>query len=276
MVRTLTTISPSGTRLMEQADDVGGDIEAVLRVQGALCYTALPPIRSGNPLPDRGEARYMKQNVRLTGLGNDNFTSAIAGLANIAIFMGENMERGDIESWKTERFRTWQALDISNRFFVMQNGEGDMSSVPFADGVDPDGVLATMAGEKWVHTEDNQVQYFRLNSKSDGTLKYGPAKPADFKVGDLVEAQFSAVAVRRRNQNDVHSLKLVLRALTLLDDTYTKAARADRLRVNTTAPSTPSRGLKRNVGYLDEEIGDSADVPTSKMTKLCINEVTMD
>ena len=49
-------------------------------------------------------------------------------------------------------------------------------------------------------------------------------KPAEFKVGDLVEAQFSAIAVRRRNQKDVYSFKLVLRALTLLDDTYTKVS----------------------------------------------------
>ena len=113
----------------------------------------------------------MKQYIRLTGLGIENFSSAISGLANIAIFMGESMERGDIESWRCDRFRTWQALDFSNRFFVMQNSEGDMLSVPFMDGVDPDSVLATMAGEKWVHTEDNQVQYFRLNTRSDGTHK---------------------------------------------------------------------------------------------------------
>ena len=113
----------------------------------------------------------MKQCVRLTGLGTENFSNAILGLANIAIFMGETMEKGDIESWQCDRYRTWQALDMANRFFVMQNSEGDMASVPFVDGVDPEGVLVTIAGDKWVHTEENQVKYFRLNTQSDGTHK---------------------------------------------------------------------------------------------------------
>lgn len=113
----------------------------------------------------------MKQFVRVTGLGTSHFAQAMEGIANIVAFMGENLERGDIESWKADRFRTWHAMELGNRYFVLQNSEGDMTPTPFEEGVDPDGKLAQMAGDKWVHTEDNKVQYFRLDAKNDGKPK---------------------------------------------------------------------------------------------------------
>lgn len=113
----------------------------------------------------------MKQSIRLTGLGSDQFKSAIDGLANIAIFMGEKLEQGDIESWTPARFRCWQALEVANRYFVHQNSEGDMVSVPLSTDIDPNGVLATLAGDEWVHTEDNIVSYFRLIINSEGKSK---------------------------------------------------------------------------------------------------------
>lgn len=58
------------------------------------------------------------------------------------------------------------------------------------------------------------------NSNMHG--RYTVNKPSDFKIGDLVEAQFSALSVRRRGRDNVHSLKLILRAVTLLDDGHTK------------------------------------------------------
>lgn len=85
--------------------------------------------------------------------------------------MGEQLESGDIESWKPERFRTWKALDLGNRYFVRQNNEGDMVPLPFPTGVDPDGVLATLAGDQWVYTEENEVGYFRMYLNSEGKAK---------------------------------------------------------------------------------------------------------
>ncbi|KAF7980410.1 hypothetical protein HWV62_38226 [Athelia sp. TMB] len=203
--------------------------------------------------------------------------------------MGENLERGDIESWRPERYRSWQAVDIGNRYFLHQNNEGDAVPVPLPRNVDPDGILAKLAGDKWVHTEDNEVSYFGLLANVAGKSKYGPIDPSEFKMGDIVEVQFSAVGVRRRGREDVYNLRLVLRALTLLDATHgkvssfnkhytvltgTKAARANRMQQAVNSPQSPVRGIKRTVGYLDEDSEDEADssVPTAKMTKLTVND----
>lgn len=54
-----------------------------------------------------------------------------------------------------------------------------------------------------------------------------------------------------------------------------QAARENRLLSANSEPTSPSRGVKRTVGYMDEEDGASSDVPTNKMTKLSIKEVVM-
>ncbi|KAF7978621.1 hypothetical protein HWV62_45103 [Athelia sp. TMB] len=265
---------PDCMRLTMALEDPQDIHEVVLRVQGALCFAQLPPIRSGRALPDKGEPRFIKQTIRLTGFGAEEFQKAFSGIANIATLMGEHLEHGDIETWKPERYKVWQALDIGNRYFLHQNTEGDAVGVSLPSNVDPDGVLASMAGDKWVHTEDNQVKYFGMLTSDTGKIKYAPIDPSEFKLGDIVEAQFSAVAVRRRGKEEVYTLKLVLRALTMLDATHTKAARANRLRQAVRSPQTPSRGIKRTVGYLnDSDDGDEASsVPTAKMTRLSVSD----
>ena len=179
------TDAPKGLRLTAQEGEQDGCQEIVLRVQGALCFVQLPPIRAGQvsktfgvtrntnscrraPLPDKGDARFLKQVIRLTGFGSDDFEKAVEGIANIATFMGEHLERGDIESWRPERFRCWKALELGNRYFVHQNSEGDMIPVPLPSSIDPDGVLTALAGDEWVHTEENEVSYYRLTVNSDG------------------------------------------------------------------------------------------------------------
>ncbi|KAF7983521.1 hypothetical protein HWV62_21068 [Athelia sp. TMB] len=144
---------------------------------------------------------------------------------------------------------------------------------PLSAAVDPDGVLARIAEDEWVHTEDNKVSYFRAHCTTEGKAKYTANNPGEFKGGDLVEAQISVIAVKRRGRNKIYSLKLVLRAITLLDDGLTRTARTKRIQDTARLPMTPVRGIKRTAGYLDEE--EDGQVPTSKMKRLTVNEVEM-
>ncbi|KAF7976038.1 hypothetical protein HWV62_7938 [Athelia sp. TMB] len=270
----LYTDIPKGLRLTTLSDDQSECQESVFRFQGVLCSVQLPPIRADAPLPDRGQPRYMKQSVRLMGFGSEHFKNVIDGLANIAIFMGENLARGDIESWTPARYRSWQAIELTNRYFVHQSSEGDMVSIPLTAEIDPDGVLSRLAGDEWVHSEENHVGYFRHHIK-DGKSKYNSINPGEFKIGDLVEVQLSAIAVKRRVRGDVYSMKLVLRALTMLNDGYTRGARASRMQQAASVPKSPTRGVKRTIGYSDDEEDEDGDVPTKKMTKLTVNEIEM-
>ncbi|KAF7984851.1 hypothetical protein HWV62_10809 [Athelia sp. TMB] len=230
----------------------------------------------------------MKQCVRVTGFGGAEFDRAVEGAAKLAVFMQENIDPNLVDQWTPEHFQSWSALEFTNRYFVHQNVEGDMVPVEFGPHVDTEGLLAKIAGENWVHTEENVVSYFRRVVNADGTTQYPTCNPVTFKQGDVVEVQFSVLAFKRRgndtqNRAQRHSVKLVLRALTLLDDKHTKFginvlpkdAQKKRQLVTSTipeAPRTPSRGLKRYVGYDADSIYDDSQIATKKMRELSVQD----
>ncbi|KAF7971997.1 hypothetical protein HWV62_19275 [Athelia sp. TMB] len=194
------------------------------------------------------------------------------GIARIASLMGDNIEKGDIETWKPQRYRTWQALDLENRFFVRQNSEGDAEGIKIPSNIDPDGILSALAGDQWVYTDENQVSYYRMTLGPDGKERYTSNNPSEFKIGDIVEAQLSTLAVKRRGPGNNYSFKMVLRALTLLDGSHSKAARTLRMQEGTQHKPNAGRGIKRTVGYLEAEDDLDNSVPTAKMTKLTVSD----
>jgi hypothetical protein len=66
-------------------------------------------------------------------------------------------------------------IDISNRYLTPAKEAGDIEETPFHKGVDPKDILQNMAkGDgtiSYVHTEDNQVQYFTMQRDADGSRK---------------------------------------------------------------------------------------------------------
>ena len=110
----------------------------------------------------------MKQCVRVTGFGNADFQRAVNGAAQLAVFMRENIDPVSVDDWAPVRFQSWPALEFSNRYFVHQNVEGDMIPVEFGPNVDNEGVLAKIAGEEWVHTDENRVSYLQRIETEDG------------------------------------------------------------------------------------------------------------
>ncbi|KAF7967771.1 hypothetical protein HWV62_33181 [Athelia sp. TMB] len=194
------TTTPASTKLALLSE--GGSVlnEIVLRVQGILCYQQLPPIKHVQ-IPSDGNPRFMKQSVRVTGFGNAEFERAVNGAAQLAIFMQKNIEPGSVDSWCPDRFQTWSALEFTNRYFVRQNVEGDMIAIEFGRNVDNDGLLTKIAGEEWVHTEENRVSYFNRIVGEDGKPQYLERDPAAFRMGDIVEIQFSMLAFHRRGKD---------------------------------------------------------------------------
>ena len=81
-----------------------------------------------------------------------------------------------MESWcsSDEKAFGFPCLDISNRYLTPEK-EAKGQDVGFQKGVDPQGVLRGMAmGDgtcSYVHTEDNQVQYFVSYREKNGSIK---------------------------------------------------------------------------------------------------------
>jgi len=91
-------------------------------------------------------------------------------------YFDRQFSEGVLDSWSSseEECFGFPCLDVSNRYFTpakVAKGE----EIPFEKGVDPRGILHGMAiGDgtcSYVHTEENQVQYFLTSRNRNGNLK---------------------------------------------------------------------------------------------------------
>ena len=109
--------------------------------------------------------RYLQQCIVLTGLGSATFTSALDAAVEIYRHFDHQFSEGILDSWTTsqEKYHDTPCFDISNRYLTPAK-DAMGQDTPFHKGVDPQGILHGMANSNgtcsYMHTEDNQVQYF--------------------------------------------------------------------------------------------------------------------
>lgn len=77
-----------------------------------------------------------------------------------------------LEKWKPPSFGAHTAFDTSNRYFSSRRLNGSATPVAFPEMVDPDGILAGLAGDDLIHCEENQVDYYEITEfDSDGKMR---------------------------------------------------------------------------------------------------------
>ncbi|KAF7977621.1 hypothetical protein HWV62_3016 [Athelia sp. TMB] len=234
--------------------------EAVLRIQGIICKALLPPKRPAARTP-RNSVRYLEQSFTLTGLNTLSFNMAIEGVFGIAESFGRQTDH--MAPWHPGLFEGFATLNVSNRLFTKQTADQRHQAVAIEGQVDPLGALLSIAGEEYVHTDDNVVRYLKCINLPDGNSRQGCQSTASaFKPGNIVEAQVSLVVLPSRN--GMQDLKLILRAMTMLDDSFSKAARIALMKAPHTASTPPATSVYkrkpiRQVGY-EEECGEGQSV----------------
>ncbi|KAF8234667.1 hypothetical protein L208DRAFT_1151686, partial [Tricholoma matsutake] len=67
----------------------------------------------------------------------------------------------------------------------------------------------------YIHTEDNQVQYFMAHRDSNGHRKFQACEPQMFCVGDIVQVQLSFVVIPLKGGQ--RKMLTVLQSVALLD-----------------------------------------------------------
>jgi hypothetical protein len=70
-----------------------------------------------------------------------------------------HVDKHNIDQWEPSTYTTYQAINISNRYFTYRSDDPHAPSVPLGRHVDPTGRLATLAGHDLFHGEDNIVLY---------------------------------------------------------------------------------------------------------------------
>ena len=193
--------------------------------------------------------KYLRQSVKLTGLGEGSFSRAIAAAQEIYGMFDCHFLDGTLELWFLSYLddSKIECLDASNRYFTPSRDAPGVKSTPFHLGVDPQNVLANMmsgsSGHSFIHMEDNQVQYYRSRRDADGERRYGntayrqtfvltydllfnrfeKCEPQMFRVGDVVEVQLSFVGVPLRDKR--RKMLTVLRSMALLDGRFSMVRR---------------------------------------------------
>ncbi|KAJ7462651.1 hypothetical protein B0H11DRAFT_1735092, partial [Mycena galericulata] len=209
------------------------------------------------------------QQVTLTGCGSEKFE---AGVLNTKELHGlyTRYFQSDVAKLPGTNASGEPSLSASNRYLTSLQDEPYAVNIGFGAGVDPLGHLQSFVGSSLVHTSENVVSYYRTSiDAATGKTVYDTAFPANFRVGDLVEIQASAIAFQGKNQS--MKLHCHLRALTLLDSAFSKVIVPQKLKQTLTleqkAESTrmkeaqekavPVVTLKRKIGYA--EVDGSSD-----------------
>ncbi|KAK0464105.1 hypothetical protein IW261DRAFT_1575314 [Armillaria novae-zelandiae] len=232
--------------------------ELVFACTGVICEADLPPvIRS--PGVGRDKTFMLSQSVMLTGLGCPAFDEAIATLQEIRLTGEREFKNGMLDKWTPSTYRGFPAFTVSNRYFRTAKEGGQYEAITFDKDVDPVGILQRLAKTDVAHTEDNVVQYFKANVDDEGKRRYQRARPQLFRIGDVVEVQCSVIIFKARGAR--HRMKLVLRAIAMLDCNMTLDAK--RMSSKHSAPEeTGPKRLKRKIGFTDEDGCD--DVATKR------------
>lgn len=110
--------------------------------------------------------------MTLTGLGTETFDQAIENVMFIHTMFDRALKDGAIEGWQPDTFRTYHAFNTSNRYFSSRRLNGCATPVAFPDMVDPNGILASLAGNDLIHCEENQVHYYEITELNEnGNLR---------------------------------------------------------------------------------------------------------
>ncbi len=122
------------------------------------------------PCPCRllGGASTQGQSILITGLGAAHFKKCLEAIANITEFFKAETVGGDFVPFKNIVKFNMDCLKVSSRFLTpcinAPEVEHDLDSLKV---IDPHGHLCDMAGQKYVHSEDNVVQYYRMKTVTD-------------------------------------------------------------------------------------------------------------
>ncbi|KAF5366486.1 hypothetical protein D9615_005098 [Tricholomella constricta] len=259
---------PKTWRLVGEAED-GQKEEIVFSLQGSLLDKDLPPILT-KPRIANARYKYLRQSIKLAGLGTTAFSAALCSIGEIYGYFDRHFPQGALECWTATASDGVgnDVLEASNRYMSPKNESQD-DEVPFGNLVDPKRVLEKMAQEsRHIHTDDNEVMYFRRRTTEDGKTTHEKVGPQMFRIGDIIEIQVSFVVVPLKG--DRYKMITVLRSIALINGAFSQKAPGTKIHV---APQTSNSVLKRKVMY--DEVDDNEGTQGTPKSKSSLTIASM-
>jgi hypothetical protein len=233
--------------------------EVVISIQGVIIGKDLPPFNKESKrlvcacqshivleltFQSRNKAGFVRQAVTLCGLGAVGYQDTIDGILAIDSYIRRHLPESSVEpmTFISEYGNSGPTLDLANRYFTSRKLAPFEPAIPIDDTIDPHGNLGRLAGLDYVHTEENRVEYSELRRNADGANRYvnvsfypvvndlkqsshsfSLISPAKFRVGDVVEAQFTVMvtSIASRSTHWKHKSCAVLRSLTMVNSSFT-------------------------------------------------------
>lgn len=114
------------------------------------------------------KVRYIRQAVRLTGLGNATFTKAVENIVEIYGVMAKHIT---LSPWQNNVYEGYDTIDANARYFSLRKYIPNERGQTFGNGVDPNGVLASLRDQYVIHGYDNKVEYLKEEKDDHGNTR---------------------------------------------------------------------------------------------------------
>jgi hypothetical protein len=120
-------------------------------------------------------AKFLRQGIQLTGLESEQFQFNIDSVNAASDLFARHLVPGKYHPWIPDKFMTYPALNIYNRYFYSIGDCTGESAISFSDTIDPEHLLSTMGSSAGlIHTTDNQVEYFKMTEEKKYLFAYLP------------------------------------------------------------------------------------------------------
>ncbi|KAJ7028867.1 hypothetical protein C8F04DRAFT_1265622 [Mycena alexandri] len=223
--------------------------EVVFGIQGILTNVGLVPLAIGKL--DQKRAIRLAQRIEISGLNTATFEEALNKLESANDKLTQHFSGQTVKNISTANGRFGRPIAGSNRIFTLRVDSPVDQSTEFQPGLDPLGKLEKLTSKEVFHGPDNVVKYYRrAKDPKNGSNLYDSGFPGSFKIGDIVEMQASIVTIKAAN--DTMKLTCRLHALTMLDDSFTKAAAGRRIASKKRPSATVS--IRCRVGHYEEAL----------------------
>ncbi|TFK60034.1 hypothetical protein BDN72DRAFT_905317 [Pluteus cervinus] len=267
--------NPASWRLVKQKkeDDEAEEAEEVIfTLQGVVDGKNLPPILEDPKVP-RNKAHFLQQSITLSGLKTTTFEETLTALQEMYTVISRQFPEGRLLPWQPGPTVLGEggSITLSNRYFTKRSEGQQMQSTPFSTNIDPKKILTRMLTSSLIHTEENEVQYFMRQADLARNFKYSTGNPQNFRIGDIVEVQFSLVVYHMRTEHYI--LKPMLYSIALLEGKFGNELAKQQL--STTPLAAPTRTLKRKIGYMvtedENRMRQGEDRPQQKKNKSSVD-----
>lgn len=112
----------------------------------------------------------MENTIILTGLDAPSFGSALDGVKSMFDYAKEyeTIWEGPLEDLLFDNYAGYNAVSIRNPWFCPKPNKYDIGSIPFSNGEDPQGLLAStmIKDDRLRHTDENEVHYQQHDARN--------------------------------------------------------------------------------------------------------------